>query len=38
MAKHTKPFCKKHNIPMVKKGTIKEGEERYKCLKCEAEK
>ena len=32
--KHKNPFCKKCKIPMKKKGKIKVGEKRYKCIKC----
>ncbi len=32
--KHKNLFCIKCDIPMIKRGKIKEGEPRYKCKKC----
>ena len=29
-----RPICEKHNIPLNKRQTIREGETRYFCVKC----
>lgn len=35
--KKKKVLCNLHNIPLIKRQTMKEGESRYFCIKCKEE-